>query len=257
MLMKISVVINTLNEEENIAGCIGSVRGFADEVVVADMHSSDRTAAIAAGLGAEVRAIPRSAFVDPSRNLALSFAAGDWILVLDADERATPEALARLRETAEKDLADVVEAPFEVWMFGRRVRYSGWQDVRKKIFFKKGFLYYTATEVHAQPEWKGRLLKLPAEGGRIVHYNYRSIRQFVSKLNDYTDGEAAKLLREGRGNTPLKGVYWGFRHFLHRYISRSGYRDGYLGLMLSAAMGFYWFVAFCKAWEAGRREEAQ
>jgi len=247
--MRISLVVHTLNEEAHITDCIASARGFADEVIVADMQSSDRTAVIASGAGAVVHTIPREKFVDPARNRALSFASGDWILVLDADERLTPAVAAQLKNIASGDMADVVNVPFEVRMFGRIVRYSGWQDTRKKVFFKKGFLKYTATEVHGQPDWKGRLAELDKSRGQIVHLNYRDIGHFFEKLNDYTDGEALKLSRTGRRSTPLKGVYWGLRHFFRRYLLQSGYRDGYTGLMLCAFMGFYWFLSFCKAWE--------
>ncbi len=252
--MHISLVVNTLNEEANIADCIASVSGFADEVIVVDMESSDRTASIASSFGAVVHTIPREKFVDPARNKALSFASGDWILVLDADERLTPAVAAELKKTADGDMAEVVNVPFEVHMFGRIVRYSGWQDTRKKVFFKNGFLKYTATEVHGQPECKGRLAELDKNKGQIVHLNYRDIGHFFKKLNDYTDGEALKLVRTGGRNTPLKGIYWGLRHFFRRYLLQSGYRDGYTGLMLCAFMGFYWFLAFCKAWELENRK---
>lgn len=249
--MKISLVINTLNEEEHIAACIGSARAFAGEVIVADMGSTDRTAEIAAGLGARVHTIPRVKFVDLVRNDAIALASGDWILVLDADERLTPEVEVQFAAIVSGDSADVVDVPFEVLMFGRPVRYSGWQDARKKIFFKKGFLRFSTTEVHGQPEWQGRLQSLDKSKGALLHYNYRDVRHFVEKMNDYTDGEALKLLRAGARCTPLRGLYWGARHFLRRYVGLSGFRDGAQGLVVCALMGVYWFLAFCKAWQRG------
>jgi glycosyltransferase involved in cell wall biosynthesis len=246
---RISAVISAFNEERNIGDCIRSVEGLADEIVVADMSSDDKTAEIAESLGAAVHLVERRAFVDPTRNFAVSLAAGCWILVLDADERLTPALASELRAVAERDLADVVEVRFETYMFGGRIRYSGWQDTGRKTFFKKGFLTYPETEVHAHPAWKGRLLSLSFSKGAIVHYNYRDIRHFIAKMNDYTDGEALKLLKAGGDPNPLRGVYWGLRHSFRRYFLRFGYKVGWRGFMLSGFMGFYWFLAFCKAWE--------
>lgn len=249
MSARISLVVCTLNEETNIGDCIRSAKELVDEIIVADMHSDDKTAEIARSLGAAVHIVPKAAFVDPTRNYALSLASGEWILLIDADERLTPALASELRAIADGDLADVVEVGFEIYMFGGRIRYSGWQDTRKKIFFKKGFLTYPVDEVHAHPSWRGRLLSQAPSKGALVHYNYRDVRHFILKMNDYTDGEALKLLRAGGNPSPLQGVYWGMRHFFRRYFLRLGYLDGWSGFMLSIFMGFYWFLAFCKAWE--------
>jgi glycosyltransferase involved in cell wall biosynthesis len=253
MAVRISLVISTLNEEENIGDCIRSATGFAEDVIVVDMSSTDRTAQEATSAGAIVHVIPRVPFVDPTRNYALSLASGEWILLMDADERLTPEVKNELRRIAVEDLADVVEVAFEVYMFGDLIRYSGWQNIRKKSFFKKGFLTYPADEVHAHPTIKGRLLSLPPSKGMMVHYNYKDLRHFVLKMNDYTDGEALKLLRAGGSCSPLRGVYWGLRHFFRRYFLCFGYKDGWLGFILSVFMGFYWFISFAKAWEIKRK----
>ena len=254
MKTRISLVINTYNEAENIKACIESARGLADEVIVADMGSSDGTEEIAVSLGASVHTVPRSAFVEPAREKAVSFASGDWILRLDADERLTPVLRARFRDIAENNLADVVEVFDETWMFGKIIRYSGWQDTTTKVFFRKGFLDLSDADVHSHPQHKGRLQRLERQEGEIVHFNYRDIRQFVAKMNNYTDGEALKLRRQGGRLTPLRGIYWGVRHFLRRYLLRSGYKDGWHGFMLCAFMGFYWFLSFCKAWELNNKE---
>lgn len=251
--MRISLVISTLNEEENIGDCIRSAEGFTEDVIVVDMSSTDRTVEEAKSAGAIVHIIPRSPYVDPTRNYALSLASGEWILLMDADERLTPKLKKELCRIAVEDLADVVEVAFEVHMFGDIIRCTGWQDPRRKSFFKKGFVTYPVAEVHAHPSWKGRLLSLDPSNGVLVHYNYRDLKHFILKMNDYTDGEALKLLRDGRNPTPLRGIFWGARHFFRRYFLRFGYKDGWLGFVLSVFMGFYWFLSFAKAWEKKRK----
>ena len=249
MAVNISLVVSTLNEEGNIADCILSAKDLVNEIVIVDMQSEDRTVEIAKSLGATVYLIERKPFVDPTRNFAFSKANGEWILPLDADERITPALVEEFRRIAENDEADVVLVQENVYMFGRLIRYSGWQESYFYRFFKKGFLEYSETEVHATPIVKGRQFFLDPKKGKLIHYNYRDIYHFISKMKDYTDGEALKLLKKNGALTPLRGVYWGLRHFLRRYFRKKGYKDGFYGFVLCVFMGFYWFLAFSKAWE--------
>jgi glycosyltransferase involved in cell wall biosynthesis len=246
-----------LNEESNISDCILSAQQLVDEVVVVDMHSEDRTVEIAKSLGAIVHMIERRPFVDPTRNHAIDQATGDWILLLDADERLTSKLARELLNIADKDQADVVTMYRDTYMFGRHIQFTGWQDDKHSRFFKKGFLRYPEQEVHAMPIISGRHLIISREKGRIQHYNYENLRQFIEKLNIYTDGEALKLLRAEGKVTTLRGVYWGVRHFLRRYLKFRGFRDGAYGLILSILMGFYWFLAFAKASELNERSQKQ
>jgi glycosyltransferase involved in cell wall biosynthesis len=248
MLVYISLVVNTLNEERNIADCILSAKDLVNEVVVADMHSDDRTVEIAQSLGASVYQIERRPFVDPVRNFAIDKANGDWILLLDADERLVPELVTELRRVAEADQADVVELHFDTFMFGQQIQYFSSHEGRCR-FFRKGFLRYTDQEVHGLPKTKGRHLVIPPSAGRLQHYNYENLRHFIKKMNDYTDGEALKLLRSDGTINPLRGAYWGFRNFFKRYFRLECYKGGNYGFILSVLMGFYWFLSFCKAWE--------
>jgi glycosyltransferase involved in cell wall biosynthesis len=238
-----------LNEESNISDCILSARELVDEIVVVDMSSDDRTVEIAKSCGAVVYIIERRPFVDPTRNYAIAKATDGWILLLDADEQLTPELTNELYNIAENDKFDTVTIYRDTYMFGRRIRYSGWQGDRHCRFFKKGFVKFTDQEVHYMPEVHGRHMILPSSKGRIQHYNYQDIRHFISKMNDYTDGEALKLLRSDGKISPFRGVYWGIYNFYKRFVKLKGFKDGKYGFILSVLMGFYWFLAFIKAWE--------
>ncbi|MEK6715531.1 MAG: glycosyltransferase family 2 protein [Candidatus Omnitrophota bacterium] len=255
MSVSISLVVSTLNEEHNIADCIRSAQELVNEVIVVDMHSDDRTVEIAGSLGATVHLVERRPFVDPTRNFAIAQATGNWILLLDADERLTPKLATELRIIAEKDQADVVTIQFDTYMFGRHIRYSGWQEERHRRFFKKGFLEYPDREIHANPIIIGRQLILDGNKGKIQHFNFQDLRDFIKTINDYTDGESLQLLRSGVKITPLRGAYWGLLHFCRRYLKMRGYKDGMYGFILSVFMGFYWFLAFSKAWERKQRSQ--
>src|SRR5450759_4249900 len=108
MTVSISVVINTLNEEANIAYALRSVRTWVDEIVVVDMHSDDRTREVAETYGARVYLHDRVGYVEPARRFALAKATGDWILILDADELIPPRLARRLSDIAAAGQADVV-----------------------------------------------------------------------------------------------------------------------------------------------------
>lgn len=251
----ISLVVNTLNEEQNIADCILSARELVNEVVVVDMHSDDRTVEIARSLGAKVHLIERGApFVEPARNFAIAQATGKWVLLLDADERLTPKLADELRNISKKDEVDVVSIQFDTYMCGRLIKYSGWQRDSHCRFFKKGFLEYPEKEVHASPKIRGKKLMLDPDKGRIQHFNFRDLTHLVMKINRYTDGEAVKLVNSSGTITPLRGVYWGFRHFCKRFFRLKGFKDGNYGLILSVIMGFYWFLAFAKAWDKRQQD---
>ena len=223
------------------------------EVVVVDMYSEDRTVEIARSVGATVHLTERRPFVDPTRNFAIAQATGDWILLLDADERLTPKLATELGIIAEKGLADVVRIYFDTFMFGEHIRYCGWQGDSHYRFFKKGFLEYPNEEVHAKPKIRGRQLILAPEKGKIQHFNFQDLRHLIMKINDYTDGEALKLLRGNGKITPIRGVCWGLSHFSKRYFKMRGFKDGKYGFILSVVMGFYWFLAFAKALEKKQR----
>jgi glycosyltransferase involved in cell wall biosynthesis len=253
MSVGISLVVNTLNEENNIGACINSTKKLVDEVIVVDMHSNDRTAEIARSLGAKVHLVERKPFVDPVRNFAIAQATGDWILLLDADERLTPELSSELHSIAEKDRADVVTIEFDTYISKQQIKYSGWQKDSHCRFFKKGFLEYPDREVHGIPKIWGRKIFLPKEKGKIQHFNFRDLRHLINKINDYSDGEAIKLLRTNAKISLLRGIYWGVRHFFKRYLKLRGYKDGKYGFILSMLMGLYWFLAFAKAWERNQR----
>ncbi|MGH9356058.1 MAG: glycosyltransferase family 2 protein, partial [Terriglobia bacterium] len=124
---RISVVINTFNEEKNLPYALRSVQTWADEIIVVDMHSEDRTVEIARQFGAKVYFHERMGFVEPARAFAIGQASGDWIMVLDADE-IVPEPLSRkLIEIAHGDEGvDAARLPWVNYLLGAAIRHTGW-----------------------------------------------------------------------------------------------------------------------------------
>ena len=144
---KISAYIIAYNEEEKIAAAIASV-SWADEIIVADSHSKDRTAQIAAQLGARVVQIDVEGF-GALRNSALAACSHPWVFSLDADERCTPETAKELRQVVSRNDHDLYFVPRRNFFLGREIRHSGWYpNYRQPQLFRKGRMTYEPSQVH-------------------------------------------------------------------------------------------------------------
>jgi len=165
---KISVVINTLNEEKNLSRALTSIKNFADEIVVVDMKSDDKTQDIARKSGAKVYEHQRMGYVEPARNYAIGKASKDWILVLDADEEVPPSLEKELKKIAENADADYYRIPRKNIIFGKWVKHSRWWPDYNIRFFKKGSVSWNEI-IHSVPSTTGKGLDLePKEENALV-----------------------------------------------------------------------------------------
>lgn len=261
MTPTISVVCHTLNEERNLSFALRSVKPWADEIVVADMGSEDRTGEIARAHGARVIGLARTGFVEPARAAACGEARGDWVFVLDADE-VVPEPLSRrLREIAEADEADVVRVPRLNHVLGGPLRHSGWNPERdlQVRFFKRGAVELDS-RIHVPPRPRPgcRVLDLPADDGRcLVHFNYQDLSHFLFKLDLYSTVEAGQVGPRDAVSA-FSALGKGLREGLVRYVWHRGFADGWRGLTLSLAMALSPVLVYAKVREgreAGGRED--
>ena len=171
----ISLVVNTKNEEKDIVECIRSAQELVSEVIVADMHSTDKTIEFAKKEGATVFTVKDVGYVEPARNEAIQKAKNEWVLLLDADERLSPGLVPVLSEIAESDKADVVEIPFKTIILGKWMQHTKWWPVHLRRFFKKSCVTWP-TKIHGTPDYKGRVLRLDAtEKLSIAHYNFNAV----------------------------------------------------------------------------------
>ena len=257
MVGQISAVINTFNEEKNIQRAIKSV-AWADEIIVCDMYSNDKTASLARKLGAKVVFHKRTDFVEPARNYALSKATGDWILILDADEDI-PETLAkRLQEIVNKtQQIEAVEIPRKNIIFGKWMKYTGWWPDYQIRFFQKGTVVWQDA-IHSKPKLNGLVLTLEAkEQWAITHKNYQSIDQFIERMNRYSNFEAEQLQKKGYKFGWQDVLEKPLNEFLSRFFAREGYKDGLHGLALSLLQAFSFLVVYLKVWQMQSFEEQQ
>ncbi len=249
---KISVVINTINEEKSIEQAIRSVLGFADEILVCDMHSHDNTAVIAKKLGATVIFHKPLSFVEPARNFAISKASHEWILVLDPDEEI-PESLSKeLKSMVDRPVVSTfVELPRKNLIFGKWMKAAMWWPDYNIRFFKAGSVVWS-DRIHIPPKTEGQGIRLPEdERFAIIHHHYDSISQYLKRLDRYTDAQASELHKDGVRFKWEDLISKPLSEFLSRYFANRGFEDGLHGLSLSLLQAFSFLIVYLKLWEKG------
>jgi glycosyltransferase involved in cell wall biosynthesis len=240
--LPVSVVVITKNEEDNIAECLKSV-SWADELVVLDDNSTDKTVEIAKRYTDRVES--RKMDVEGRhRNYAYSLARNDWVLSLDADERASVELEAEMRELFKREMKDkAYSMPIKNFIGKRWIRYAGWYPAPKVRLFDKNHFKYEEAEVHPRAFIDGSCGRLTKD---IVHYSYRDFHDFFQSLNNQTTLEAKKWFNEKRKIGFLKMSRKFLSRFLKAYIQKKGYKDGLLGFTVSYAGGLYQFMSYVK-----------
>ena len=246
--MRISIVVNTRNEEKNIGRCLKSVQ-WADEIVVVDQYSEDKTVAIAKKFGAKVYTHKHTLYVEPARNFALAKANGDWILVLDADEEISSILAKKLKKITKENSAQYVRLPRKNIIFGKWIKHSLWWPDYNVRFFQKGKVEWS-DKIHSVPLTRGRGVDLRAKrANAIIHHNYQSISQYLERLNRYTDFQTAELIDSGYQFTWEDLIKKPTGEFLSRFFAGEGYKDGVHGLALSLLQAFSELVKYLKVWE--------
>lgn len=241
----ISVVVITKNEEENMVDCLESVM-WADEIIVLDDYSTDNTVNIAKQFTDKVF-LRKTDVEGAHRNYAYSLAKNDWVLSLDADERASDELRQEMEELFKKPLKDAAYAiPIKTYIGKRWIRYGGWYPAGKIRLFRKDKFRYEEAEVHPRVFIDGTYSRLTKD---IIHYSYRDFHDFFESLNNQTTLEARKWFNEKRKIGFLK-IYRKFvDRFLRSYILKQGFRDGLIGFIVAYGSGLYQVMSYVKYWE--------
>ena len=242
-MVKLVAVVLTKNEERHIGECLASL-AWADARVVFDDYSHDRTPEIARAVGAKVL---QHAFKDfaSQRNAALEMVEADWILFVDADERATPSLAEEVRRVIGYENSRARAGwwiPRLNYMIGHRMRGGGWYPDHQLRLLRRGKARYDPEHpVH-------EIVILDGEAGYLesvlVHYNYDSVAQFRHKMSRYTAFEA-RILREQQVRVrPWTALTMPLREFWRRFVGLQGYRDHVYGFLFCGLMAWYTFVTY-------------
>lgn len=248
----ISLIVHTKNEERNIKDCILSAKEIANEIIVIDQSSSDRTIEIAKSLGATIYSIPDKGFVDDYFNFGFSKGKYKWILHFAADERLTKSLAKKLLNITRKNEYDVVTLPFKNIRFGKWMKHTGfWPDYHPRLF-KKGCMKYPSNirQAHVAPVISGKELILPEkEENAIVHYNAVNLEHFLAKFVKYSTQEGNTDFFKKNKITPQILTDYCEGEFKWRYIDQKGYLDGMHGFIFSKFREYFRFVEFVNWWE--------
>lgn len=244
---KISLVINTKNEEENIRDCILSAKPIVDEIIVVDMASSDKTVELAKELGAKVYSIKDYGYVEPARNFAVSKVTMPWTLILDADERITKDVGDQIKELTQSGIYDGYKFPIKNILLGKWIKHSmWWPDYRLRVF-RTGHLEWT-DRIHKEPSFDGTSFNLPpTEENAIIHYNIADIKELLEMIDQYSSKETIFQSKKELSADDL--VAYLDHEFKWRYLEHEGYLDGMHGFILAKFMNVYRLLEVAKVWE--------
>jgi glycosyltransferase involved in cell wall biosynthesis len=248
--MKISAVVHTYNEERNLPDCLASLAG-CDEIVVVDNESTDQTVKIAQAAGARVATFSgRHGYPEPARAFGLTQLTGDWVLIVDADERVTPELRAELMKVKDDPAAlNGYWIPIRNHHFGRWLKRGGLYPDLHLRFFRRGLGSYPEVGLHRGVAVTGPLGRLT---GDLLHYSYQDLAHYFGKFNAYTDAEAQRIVAQGRRPRGYDLVLKPWHRWLKSYLFKAGFLDGLAGFLFHAFSAAYVFASELKAWDEFR-----
>jgi glycosyltransferase involved in cell wall biosynthesis len=244
---QVTVVIAARDEERNIGACVESVL-WADEILVVEDGSSDGTVALAKQAGATVVSNPFDT-IGSQRNAAIERAKYEWILVVDADERGSPDLGREIKATLSAPRFDAYRVPRRNFFLGKEVRHGGWASDRPIRLFRST-IRYNESRVHEHVE-------LDSEPGQLTspltHEPYRSLDSWLEKVGRYSNWWAQDRYDRGKRVGIIPVLSRPPFRFLTMYIARGGWMDGARGLLLAAMASVSVFMKYAKLWEMGRR----
>lgn len=247
----VSVIITTYNEDVNIADCIESVL-WADEILVVDSFSTDRTVEIAEKY--PVKLMQREYFGSAAqKNWSLDRVENEWVMILDADERVT-EPLAReiLRLLADKPTALGYAVRRRNIVFDREIKHSGWSTDKVIRLFDRAHGRYPNRRVHADLDIPGTV---PTLKHALIHYTYRSLGQYIEKVMNYAEWGAAQAFREGRKSGFNELALRPLVRFVRTYILQAGFLDGLHGVVVCGLQAYGTFLKYVILWDYREREK--
>ena len=236
---KISACIITKNEEGQIKRCLQSI-AWADEIIVIDSGSTDRTVEIAQELGAKTIHHDWPGWAK-QKNYCLDQASHDWILSLDADEWLEPEAENSIRQAVENKEIDSYRLSRKTFFLGRWIAHSGWYPDKQVRLFQKSKTCFEEVPVHEKVTETASTTDLPLD---ILHESYTSLEQYMEKSNAYSTAQAKQ--QAGQSHLMLKLILKPWYRFFQTYLWQKGFLDGREGFILAVSRMYYDFLIIAK-----------
>lgn len=237
----LSVTIIALNEAGGIGDCLDSV-AWADEVLVSDSGSIDKTVDICRSRGALVSCDEWLGF-GAQKNLVASRARGQWILNVDADERITPELKEEILKAISTEAASGYYVPRKNHFGGRWIRHCGWYPDYNLRLYRKDAGAFSERAVHEAAAVKGTVgyLKNP-----LIHYTYKDVSDYLDRMQRYSTLSAEQMKKDGRSGSVFDLLLRPPATFLKMFVLKRGFLDGSVGLTLSMLYAAYTLAKYAK-----------
>jgi glycosyltransferase involved in cell wall biosynthesis len=249
---KISCVIITFNEEENIRRALNSVK-WCDEIVVVDSGSTDKTIEICEEFNCRIYKKEFNGYGEQKR-YAVSLAANDWILSIDADEVVSDELCDEIRNIFNDDeiKSNGFFLPRSLIFLGKHFKYGRESKEIYLRLFNKKYGNFSSDKVHEKVNLKGDTQKL---NGTLLHYSYTNIDQYFNKFNSYTSKAAQVLFDEGNKGRNVVTIVLGFPvYFFKNYFIYRNFLNGMQGLLWALFSSLYPVIKYFKLWALWNRK---
>lgn len=244
-MRKLSAVIITKNESQHIAQCLDTL-GWVDEIIILDSGSTDETVDIAKSYGARVEQQPDWKGFGLQRQRAQELATSEWILMIDADERVTPELATSIKSLIQgKHVIGSISRLS--WCFGSYIRHSGWYPDRVERLFPRLEAGYNDALVHEKIQNPNNLPIRKLEGD-LLHFTYDNMRHYLTKSAHYAELWANQKQERQKKTSLSSAILHGIGCFLRMYILKAGFLDGKQGLLLALLSAHSTFVKYADLW---------
>ena len=230
-MAKLSIVIITFNEEKNIRRCLDSVRAIADEIVIVDSNSTDKTAEIAAEFNAKFIVQPFLGYIE-QKNFALSKSSNDFVLSLDADEALDETLKSNIQKAMVNPSADAFMMSRMTHYCGQWIRHGAWYPDKKIRLFKKSVAQWGGINPHEKIEVNANA-KIGSLNGDILHYTYYSITEHIQQADNFTRILAEDLFKQGKKTNLIRIIVKPKFRFIRDFILKAGFLDGYYGYIIA------------------------
>lgn len=246
MRATLTVITLTKDEERNIVGCLESA-AWADEIIVLDSGSTDRTVELARRFTPNVIVVPWRGY-GAARNDALSRSHSGWVLWLDADERVTDGLAEEISVILERDDPSVAgyEIARRAYFCGKWMKHGGWYPSRVVRLFRRDRASFTETRVHEKLVVGGNIARARHD---LIHYTDPDLNHYFAKFNAYTTLAARDMFEAERTFSLTDLITRPAFQFVKMYLLRMGFLDGVHGLVLGIASSAYVFTKYAKLWE--------
>jgi glycosyltransferase involved in cell wall biosynthesis len=252
--VKLSAVVITYNEEDNIGRCLESLMDTVDEIVVVDSYSSDGTGEICKEKGVIFRQHPFEGHIE-QKNFALSCASSDYVLSLDADEALSDTLIHSIRDAKENWHADGYGVNRLTNYCGKWIRHCGWYpDCKIRMWDRrKGHWGGANPHDHVVMDKDSRMQHLH---GDLLHYSYPTIRNHITQINSFSDIAARAAFERGRRSSLVLDICLNpMSTFLKKYFLKLGVLDGYEGFVISISSAYGKFLKYIKLREMERKSK--